>query len=147
MTENKRLEQPLAQGGHRVCNESECCHVQNSAEAMAQCLEYQATIARLVADLERLAQSPTDETVREAVEWFVRHCDIENPITPYGKRLLTLLRAGQAPRLTDAQAAGLHIAYLRCKEEGSLTDVMEILESTFPGVFGKEGWGDEHGTM
>lgn len=51
--------------------------------------------------------------------------------------LLTYVRASQSPRLTDAQVAALHIAQLRCKEEGSLTDVVEILESTFPGVFGE----------
>ena len=145
MTENKRLEQLLAQGGHRVCNESECCHVQNSAEATAQCLEYQATIARLVADLERLAQSPTDETVREAVEELSKDVEFysrdgrHTEFIGHIDTLLSYVRAVQSPRLTDAQAAGLHIAYLRCKEEGSLTDVMEILESTFPGVFGKEG--------
>lgn len=41
------------------------------------------------------------------------------------------MRAEKSPRLTDAQVAALHIAQLRCLEEGNLSDVVEILESAF----------------
>ena len=85
----------------RVCNESECRHVQNSAEATTLCLEYQATIARLVADLERLSQPPADAAVREAVEFMEECLDIPVPgvLNRHDAHLRTLLsyvRSAQA---------------------------------------------------
>ena len=133
--------QPLAQGGHRVCNESECCHVQNSAEATAQCLEYQATIARLVADLERLAQSPTDETVREAVEELSKDVEFysrdgrHTEFIGHIDTLLSYVRAVQSPRLTGEQVEAVKEAV----EVLGYCEASIKLRAAFPGEFGQEG--------
>lgn len=93
-------------------------------------------------------QPPTDAAVWEAVGYLnaFRHALLTTVGPEFTARINVILshaRAVQSPRLTEAQVAALHIVWLRCKEEGNLTDVVEILESTFraafSSVFGKEG--------
>lgn len=147
MTENKRLEQPLSAAEIEELKRLHVAALENRGvftERKASFYDYLCeTMFNALPRLLSMLQPPSEASVREAVE----HCSeraffLTNEVRVNNEKLRILLshvRPGQSPRLTDAQAAALHIAYLRCKEEGSLTDVVEILESTFPGVFGKEG--------
>ena len=83
------------------------------------------------------SHAASEYTILEMAEKLVEHIRTAERVRD--ENIQRWMMAEKSPRLTDAQVAALHIAYLRCKEEGSLTDVVEILESTFPGVFGKEG--------
>ena len=83
------------------------------------------------------SHAASEYTTLEMAEKLVEHLRTAERVRD--ENIQRWMRAEKSPRLTDAQVAALHIAQLRCLEEGNLSDVMEILESTFPGVFGKEG--------
>ena len=77
---------------------------------------------------------PTDEAVREA---GLTGPDLAERVRD--ENIQRWMKAEKSPRLTDAQVAALHIAQLRCLEEGNLSDVVEILESAFRAAFPETG--------
>ena len=83
------------------------------------------------------SHAASEYTTLEMAEKLVEHLRTAERVRD--ENIQRWMKAEKSPRLTDAQVAALHIAKLRCEEERNLTDVVGILESTFPGVFGKEG--------
>ena len=128
MTEDKRLEGPMSPTGIEELQEL-------APQTPLLTVPDLAVRNVLLSGFPKHMQShaASEYTILEMAEKLVEHLRTAERVRD--ENIQRWMKAEKSPRLTDAQVAALHIAQLRCLEEGNLSDVVEILESAFRAAF------------